>query len=75
MTSSVSGIASAIAAILWQFGLIIVVSAIVPFFAAHRWGGTSRRKRQAIYSVVGFVGIIIGLMVTIHRLKYATSGA
>jgi hypothetical protein len=75
MTPSISGIASAIAAILWQFGLIIVASAAVAFFAAHKWGGTSRRKRQAIYSVVGFVGIIIGLMVTIHRLKYATSGA
>jgi hypothetical protein len=75
MTSSVSGIASTIAAILWQFGLIIVVSAAVAFFAAHKWGGTSRRKRQAIYSVVGFVGIIVGLMVTIHGLKYATACA
>ena len=75
MTPSISGIASAIAAIFWQFGLIIVVSAIVAFFAAHKWGRASRRKRQAIYMVVGLVGIIIGLMVTIHRLKSATSGA
>jgi hypothetical protein len=75
MTSSVSGIASSIAAILWQFGLIIAVSTAVAFFAAHKWGATSRRKRQAIYSAVGFIGIIVGLMATIHRPKYATAGA
>jgi hypothetical protein len=75
MTPSVSGIATATAAILWQFGLIIVVAAAVAFFAAHKWGGSSRRKRQAIYAVVSFVGIIVGLMLTIHRLRYATSGA
>jgi uncharacterized membrane protein YidH (DUF202 family) len=60
-----SGLASAI----YTFAGLILVSGVVAFFAARKWGRT-KRARQAIYSVVGFVGIVIAVIVMQYRLRH-----
>jgi hypothetical protein len=53
--------------IVWFAGLILV-SAIVAAVAARIWGRT-KQSRQVIYSVVGLIGVLIGGMITIGRLR------
>jgi uncharacterized membrane protein HdeD (DUF308 family) len=60
-----AGIASAI----YTFAGMILVSGVAAFFAARKWGRT-KRSRPAIYSVVGFVGLVIGVIVMQYRLRH-----
>jgi hypothetical protein len=53
--------------IVW-FAVLILVSAIVAAVAARAWGRT-KQSRQVIYSVVGFIGLIIAGMLMIARLR------
>ena len=48
--------------------VLIQVSAIVAAVAARAWGRT-KQQRQAIYSVVGFIGLIIAGMLMISRIR------
>ncbi len=57
-----------IAIIIGWFAALIVVSAIVAAVSARKYGRT-KRTRQAIYSVVGFVGLAIAVAITIARLR------
>ena len=66
--NAVTNLASGLASAIYTFTVVILVSGVVAFFAARKWGRT-KRSRQAIYSVVGFVGIVIAAIVTLYRLR------
>lgn len=46
-------------------GISMVVIAAVSFLLAHWWGGENRRKRQAVFGVTSFIGIL-GIMFFIY---------
>ena len=50
------------------FAVLIVVSMVVAAIAARAWGRT-KQQRQAIYSVVGFIGLIIAGILMISRIR------
>jgi hypothetical protein len=66
---SIQSIASVIVTAFAVLSVLIVVSGVVAFLAAHKWGGKSRPKRQAIYTIVGSVGLIIAAIVTSRLLR------
>jgi uncharacterized membrane protein HdeD (DUF308 family) len=66
--NAITNLASGLASAIYTFAGLILVSGIVAFFAARKWGRT-KRIRQAIYSVVGFLGIVIAAIVTLYRLR------
>lgn len=39
-------------------GISLVVVAGVSFLAAHKLGGKNRRKRQAVFGVMSFIGVL-----------------
>lgn len=57
------------ASAIYTLATVIVVSGIVAFVVARKWGRT-KRARQAIYSVVGFVGLVIAVIVMQYRLQH-----
>jgi len=69
MTAPVVQVANHIASAVWTFAALIVGSALVAFAAAHFYGGASRRKRRAIFSTVGFVGMVFAALYTTWRLR------
>lgn len=69
MPSTAVALSSKVAGILITFAGMILVAAIIALFAARKWGGQSRYKRRAIYSIVGVVGIVIAGFITHYRLR------
>jgi hypothetical protein len=67
--NAVTNLASGLASAIYTFAGLMLVSGVIAFFAARKWGRT-KRARQAIYSVVGFVGIVIALLLTQYRLRH-----
>ena len=65
VTNAMSGLASAI----YTFAGVVLVSTVVAFVVARKWGRT-KRTRQALYSVVGFIGILIAVIVLQYRLRH-----
>jgi hypothetical protein len=57
-----------IAVIIAWYGGLIAAASLVAAVIARKYGRT-KRSRQAIYSVVGFVGLMIALTITIARLR------
>jgi hypothetical protein len=57
-----------IAFIIGWFAFLILASGIVAMLAARKWGRT-KRTRQMIYSVVGFVGLLTAALVAFARLR------
>jgi ABC-type Fe3+ transport system permease subunit len=57
-STSVSQVAAQIASSLFIGGAAIVVSGIVAFFVARRYGRGSRLKRRIIFLLVGLVGLL-----------------
>jgi sulfite exporter TauE/SafE len=64
-TNAMSGLASAI----HTFVGLMLVSAVLAFFAARKWGRT-KRARRAVYSVVGFFGLVIAVIVMQYRVRH-----
>jgi cytochrome b561 len=56
------------AVVIGWFSALIIVSAIVAAVTARKYGRTNQ-SRKAIYSVVGFIGLVIALLITISRLR------
>jgi hypothetical protein len=67
--NAVTNLASGLASAIWTFAVLILVSGVIAFLAARKWGRT-KRARQAIYSVVGFIGIVIAVIVLQYRLRH-----
>jgi hypothetical protein len=65
--STTSGIVTALAVL----SVLLVVSGVIAFLAARKWGGKSRPKRQAIFAVVGAAGLIVAAIVTSRLLHRA----
>jgi len=71
MASPAVDLLGKMASMLMGFAGLIAVSTIIALLAAKRWGGKSRNKRQAIYTVVGVIGIIVaGLFTHIGRATW-----
>jgi hypothetical protein len=58
VASPIANFGSGVASALYTFAGLILVSAVVAFLAARKWGRT-KRAREAIYGIVGFVGLAI----------------
>ena len=69
MASHVTALASALWAIVTVFGVSIVVSGLVALVIARKWG-RSKRSREAICSVIGFIGLAISAFVAQYRLRH-----
>jgi uncharacterized membrane protein len=69
MASPVVNLASGLASTIVTFGAIIVGAGVVAFVAARTWGAHSKLRRQAIFGVVGFMGLVIALVVAQARLR------
>jgi hypothetical protein len=69
MASPVVSLASGLASTLVTVGAIIVGAGVVAFVAARTWGGRSKLRRQAIFGVVGFIGLVIAVVVAQTRLR------
>jgi hypothetical protein len=52
------------------FAGLVLVFTIIAVFAARKWGARSRRKRQAIYSIATFVGIVAAGYFTLYRIRH-----
>jgi hypothetical protein len=70
MASPAVELFSKMASTLIAFAGLIFVSTIVALQAAKRLGGKSRNTRQAIYTIVGVIGIIIAGLFTQYRLRH-----
>ena len=60
---------SHIASALLTFALLIVAAAVVALLAARTLGGGSRGKRQLIFTLVGFIGLMAAATYTVFRLR------
>jgi hypothetical protein len=68
--NAVTNLASGLAAAIYTLAGLVLVSAVVAFIAARKWGRT-KGSRQAIYSVVGFVGLVIAAIVMLYQLRHS----
>jgi hypothetical protein len=50
------------------FGVLIVLSAVVALLASRKWG-TSKKRRDAIFSAVSFLGLFVAAAVTWLRVS------
>jgi len=67
MASTAKNLAAGLASTIGTFALLIVCAGVIAFVAARKWGSTKRRQ-QAIFGVVGFVGLAIAVLVAQLRL-------
>jgi hypothetical protein len=67
--TTVSDIAYRLAPIIIRFSGIILTGGIVAYLAAYRLGGNTRRSRRATFALVGVLGAVIALAVTLVRLR------
>jgi hypothetical protein len=72
MPSPAVALFSKMASMLITFAGLIIVATIIAFFAARKWGAGSRRRRQAIYSIVGVIGIVAAGIFTQYRIRHLT---
>jgi hypothetical protein len=72
MAISVSEVAARIASSLLIGATVVVVSGIVAFFVARKYGGRSRRGREMIFLIVGAFGLLAAGGVVFLRLQFRT---
>lgn len=64
VTKSVEHVTSSVL----SFGVIMIVGALVAMLLARSFGGKSTIKRQAIFSIVSFIGICVAAWYAWSRL-------
>jgi hypothetical protein len=57
-----------IASSVLTFAVLVAVAGVIAALAAHRYGGKSRARRRAIFTLVGAVGMLAAAAVTFARL-------
>jgi len=63
-----AAVTSGIVLPLLTFAALIVISGIVAAVAARQWGRT-KESRQIIFTLVGFVGLLLSAVVTLARMR------
>lgn len=65
---SIIQIGNHIALAVLTFAALVAVAGVIAALAAHRYGGQSRAKRRAIFTLIGAVGMLTAAAVTFARL-------
>jgi uncharacterized protein YlxW (UPF0749 family) len=66
---TITSIVTPIVNSIWLFSAMLVVAALIAYVVAQTWGGSSRRRRQMIYGVLGFVGFVVAALLFVRRLQ------
>jgi len=73
MPSSLMVVISKGFGIVIQFVAAIGVSTLVAYFAAQSFGRSSRQSRQAIFSIVLIIGIIVAAVFMQYRVRHLSA--
>ena len=65
----ITQIGNHVASSVLTFAALVALSGVIAALVAHRYGGQSRARRRAIFTLVGAVGMLAAAALTFARLR------